>query len=354
MSEELLCAIKDDCHISGNPIILTKNHCDRSPQVEELCSFRKPTHMDKLDVVAVISNPARFDRRYKLFREFCERMKKEPQIRLLTVELQQGARPFATNSAVKLRTIHELWYKENLINVGIQHLPEDWKYVAWIDTDIEFVNKNWVRETIEELQTYEVVQMFQHANDLGPNGETLQVHTGFMFSHVNGYEWKKDKYAKYWHSGYCWAARREAINDMGGLLDFAIFGSADYHMAAALIGQVEKTLRGDLHPNYTRLCMLFQERCERHIKRKVGFVHGTILHNWHSCKSRRKYHDRPKVLADLQFDPLRDLKKDWRGLWQLEDINIPLRIEIERYFRARNDDSTDLHQNYRYTNREDI
>jgi hypothetical protein len=345
-----------DCHFTDNPAIFTKKHCSQKCDINEdqcLRSHKKYTHQVKLDVIAVISNPVKFERRYELFREFCERVRNEPQVRLTTVELQQGSRPFATNSTLKFRTHHEIWYKENLINIGISNLPYDWEYVAWIDADIEFQNKNWVRDTIEQLQTYDVIQLFTHAIDLGPNGETLQVHTGFMYSYINeGCSWKKDKYAGYRHSGYAWAATRRAINNMGTLLEFAIFGSADYHMAVGFIGEMDKSLRGDLHPNYIKLCKLFEERCERHIKRNVGYLDGTILHNWHSCKSRRRYHDRPKTLANLQFDPLRDLKKDWEGLWQLEDINIKLRDEIRYYFRSRHEDSKDLHQDYKYVKKD--
>lgn len=100
------------------------------------------------------------------------------------------------------------------------------------------------------------------------------------------------------------------------------------------------------------MCLIYQERCERHIKRNVGFVHGTILHNWHSCKSRRRYGERPGVLAGLNFDPLRDLKKDWQGVWQLEDHNIKLRDEIRHYFRSRNEDSIDLFQDYSHTKKD--
>jgi hypothetical protein len=334
---------------------MKSKHCELSAAINEehnLCSHNKYTHQVKLDVIAVISNPVQFDRRYQLFNEFCERMLREPQVRLMTVELQQGTRPFITDSILRYRSNDELWHKENLINLGIQHLPEDWEYVAWIDTDIEFQNKNWVRNTLDQLQPYDIIQMFSHAIDLGPNGESLQTHIGFMYAYINEGDWKKDKYSGYRHSGYAWAAKRKAIDDMGGLIDFAIFGSGDYHMAAAFIGEVDKSLRADLHKNYIELCHIFEERCERHIKRNVSFLHGTILHNWHSCKSRRRYNDRPAILAKLQYDPLRDLKKNWQGLWLLEDLNLKLRDEIRHYFRSRLEDSIDLFQDYRYVKKD--
>ena len=39
---------------------------------------------------------------------------------------------------MQLHVEHPIWIKENLINLAIQQLPEDWQYVAWIDADIIF------------------------------------------------------------------------------------------------------------------------------------------------------------------------------------------------------------------------
>lgn len=92
------------------------DHCELKEAINhdlEICSHKKHTHQVKLDVIAVISNPVQFNRRYELFEEFCERMEAEPQVRLMTVELQQGTRPFATDSKLKFRTKDEIWYKEN-------------------------------------------------------------------------------------------------------------------------------------------------------------------------------------------------------------------------------------------------
>ena len=70
----------------------------------EYHSVKHLSHNAKLYVIAVVSNPARFARRYQLFNEFCERMKNEPRVELVTIELQQGSRPFSTNSKIQLRS----------------------------------------------------------------------------------------------------------------------------------------------------------------------------------------------------------------------------------------------------------
>jgi hypothetical protein len=319
-------------------------------KTEEYISFKRHTNKAKLYVIAVVSNPARFERRYQLFNEFCERMKHEKQVELITIELQQGSRPFSTESKIKLRTDHELWYKENLINIAVRHLPSDWEYMAWIDADLDFQNKDWVHETINQLQTYKVVQLFSHCIDLGVKHETLQVHTGIMYAYSNGevYSNSQQKYGNYFHVGYAYAMTREAYDSIGGLLDFAILGSGDNHMALALLGIVDLSLNKKLHPNYIQLCKIFQERCERHIKRNVGFVHGTILHYYHGEKASRQYQTRWQILVDNKFDPLTDIYKDSTGLWVLDDKNIKLRDDIRRYFRTRNEDGNLMTSDYKY------
>jgi hypothetical protein len=318
-------------------------------EAAEYLEISRTTKNDVLYVIAIISNPARYDKRYKLFNEFCERMEKECYVKLVTVELQQGLRPFATSAMIKLRTDHEIWYKENLINIAVRHLPHDWKYMAWIDTDLEFQNKNWARETIEQLQTYKVVQIFSHCIDLGVKDETLQVHTGIFYAYCNGEKYiTPSKYGNYFHVGYAYAITKAGYNGIGGLLEFAVLGSADNHMALAMLGIVDESLNKKLHSNYKMMCKIFQDRCEKNIKRNVGYVHGTIMHHFHGNKVDRKYQDRWLILVNNQFDPLVDIYKDHQGLWQLDDGKYKLRDDIIRYFRERNEDCNVMPSDYKY------
>ncbi len=301
----------------------------------------RQTCSEKLYVIGVVSNPAQYARRYQLFEEFCTRMRAEPQVVLLTIEVQQKSRPFATSADIRLKTSSEIWHKENMINLAVQYLPPNWKYMAWIDSDITFTNENWVRETLDELQTYDVLQLFSQAVDFGPKKQTMQVHTGFAYSHCMGYTWKPPGYGKYWHSGYAWGISRRMYEQLGGLLDFCILGSADHHMAMAMIGQVDQSLNAALHPTYVEWVRTFQERCDMYLKQNIGYVNGTILHEFHGSKKNRFYRERWLILTENRFDPLHDLKRDAHGLWALEPSRHKLRDDIRRYFRARNEDSCD-------------
>ena len=70
---------------------------------DDVYKIKNLTSKAILYVIAVVSNPARFETRYRLFNEFCKRMKHEKNVVLVTVELQQRARPFITDSIIKLK-----------------------------------------------------------------------------------------------------------------------------------------------------------------------------------------------------------------------------------------------------------
>ena len=61
---------------------------------------------------------------------------------------------------MQLHVEHPIWIKENLINLAIQQLPEDWQYVAWIDADIFFTNTNWHHDARRLLNTHNMLQLF--------------------------------------------------------------------------------------------------------------------------------------------------------------------------------------------------
>lgn len=314
---------------------------------------------DRLHVIVPVSNPVRYVRRYELFREF-ERHILAFNVQLHVVEAAFADRRFEVTECgrsdhIQVRHYDELWIKENLINLGIESLPRDWRYVAWIDGDIEFANNHWVEDTIAALQHYKVVQLFESAVDLGPNGEALTLTKGFVASYLQGIprarrgdpgSYGSGGYyyggAGAWHSGYAWAARRSAIDALGRLIDWAILGAADHHMALALIGRATDSLPSGLHENYVQHLLAWQERAERFIERDVGYVPGTIAHHWHGKKRDRRYGSRWRILVENQFDPTRDVKHDWRGVLQLGRLKWKLRDDVRAYFRARHEDSIDL------------
>lgn len=319
---------------------------------------------DKFWVVTIINNPSRFKKRMKLFREFVERMKGY-QVNLCIVEAVYGERRPETHDIdadikVVLNTDTVLWQKENLINIGISRLPSDWKYVAWIDSDIDFVRKDWVAETIHQLQMHQVVQLFEDIVDLGPDHEIMRTAKSFMFCYKNGYprclSSKKGAYyyqgyygycssksskGSQWHPGYAWAATRNAIDTTGGLFEYGILGAGDHHMACSLIGEYEYSIPSDMSEDYRNHLRIWQERALR-LHKNVGYVKGTIYHYFHGKKKDRKYNDRWEVLIKNEYKPTFDVYKNSQMLLVFHPSRLQLRDSIIGYFSSRNEDSIDL------------
>ena len=317
-------------------------------------------NLDKFHVIVVLSNPIRYQSRYKLYEIFQEDMTRKGGA-LWTVELQGGARLHKVTDTHEDRHTQlsgsllpgELWHKENLINLAIQQLSimaPDWRYVMWCDADIKF-EQGAIYEVAEALQHWDIVQCWSHAIDLGPQGETIgRPHQSFMYCYWKGIQVIDPAgYLGGGHPGFAWAARRDALNKLGAglssgpLIDWGILGSADRHMAAGWIGRIGDSVHKDMHPNYLKWLKLWQARAEKTIRRNVGFSHGTIRHMWHGRKADRGYSSRWKILVKNQFDPEADLVKDVSGVWQLVSDcprQMMLRDDIRKYFRARREDAT--------------
>jgi len=85
-----------------------------------------PRVRQPLYVVTVISNPVRFRSRYRLYEAFAK-MVADAGAHLITVEASFGERPHAITDRLnehhlRVHSSHEIWHKENLINLGLAHL----------------------------------------------------------------------------------------------------------------------------------------------------------------------------------------------------------------------------------------
>lgn len=313
--------------------------------------FTRPDQVHHpLYVIAPIFNPVRFRSRWKLYADFAKMIKDAGGI-LYTVEVAFGGRDFALEALnpenyIKLRSSHELWLKENIINVAFTKLPINWERAAWIDADVVFSRPDFINETLQQLEHYKVVQMWSQSADLSPTFEVIRNFRSYAYCQNNNIPRKglvdfSTYGAEYHHPGYAWAIRRDAYDQLGGLIDWAILGGGDLFMANAFYDQEYKPPKS-LGENGIRMLNIWRDRALKYIKKNVGYVDGLILHHWHGKKIDRRYQDRGTILTDAQFNPEIDLIKDTQGLWQLNIENIALRDGIRNYFRARQEDSIDL------------
>lgn len=331
-----------------------------------------PADLSRFYVITPIINSPRYRVRaenYRKFKAVCD----AAGITLITVECAFGDRNFEVTERdnpahVQVRSLEELWHKENLINVAIAHITQiypDAREIGWFDSDqfpISITPRQWFEEIWHQLQHYEFVQCWEYLINFGPDGQPISApQMSFMKTYAAaGFKIPKGKNVKHTlagnsgmvslgRPGLAWAANRTALDRVGRLMDFCILGSGDWHMSHALVGGISPeggySAEALKLSAYMRRMLHYQEMCERWIKRDVGYVPVTVGHWYHGSKDDRKYGSRGQILINNGYNPDTDIKYDTQGLLQLEtweSRQITLRDQIRAYMASRNEDSIPL------------
>lgn len=306
--------------------------------------------ISRVHVITSYFNPVRYKSRKKNHIKWLNYWKRsgiEPWV----VEVALGNRHFEVTESdnskhLQLRSLNEIWHKEAALNEMVKRLPRNWEIVVVSDNDVVSLQKGkkWLKDIWNAHQSYEIVQPFQNALDMGPHGQTLHRHEGFVYSHLSEKPFSR-AYGS-WHPGYIWSYTKKSWNSMGGLIDFAIVGAGDDHMAKSLIRRGKDSLPTGLHEDYVKLVLDWEAQAHE-TKLDLGYIPHTIKHYFGGPKVARKYWSRWDILrkldnGDKAFSPIEDLKRDYQGLWQINDSSLLRRDLIRKYFRTRREDSCDI------------
>jgi hypothetical protein len=317
----------------------------------------EPTGM--LHAIVVLSNPVGYQARYTLMAKALAHLATLRHMTVWLVELAVGHQPHmftvpGNRHHLQLRAKSVMWHKENMMNLGVEHLTRevpDWKYMAWIDGDIEFNNPDIARATIQKLDVYPIVQMFQTVMNKGPDGAIHDTHYGFAYQYSrNNFRHPGKLHYAFWHPGFAWAYTRDAWRKMGRFIDRGICGAGDHHMALALINMAHLSLPKDVPREYRVMVMDWQDRVWKQFHGMIGYVNGTIIHGWHGRFTDRRYQQRWEIIIQTKFNPWTDLVVNEQGVfeWDLVDSqNHPdprLPLLMIKYFEERNEDTIECAQ----------
>ena len=298
---------------------------------------------EKLNVIAVISNPCLYAKRYILLKEFVKRIEEEEtHVNLCIVELAYGDQKFLVTEKnnknhLQLRTATPIWHKENMVNLGVQYLlPKNYKAFAWIDADIEFESSTWALDTLKILNgCKDVVQLFSHAVDMNKERMSLNIFNGFGYS-FNKKKAYTTKGMDYWHPGFAWAMTRKAYEKVGGLYDKGVLGSGDNIMAIAFINKGTYTTNNDYCDIYNQSMLDYQVKAS---KLRLGYTPGVIRHHYHGTKENRQYTERWKILMKHKYSPINHLTYDDNGLLiPTTNFTDEFKEDILNYFKERKED----------------
>lgn len=198
-----------------------------------------------------------------------------------------------------------LWHKEALLNVALRSLGAECSMVVWLDSDV-VLEDGWIAATTQMLAEHAIGQPFSKLVRL-PKGifspysywsEARERRLGLGFRegqlHFGA--------ARHGHTGFAWAARRSALELLGGLYDKAVVGGFDSLLVNALWNPRCETR---MNPAMQRD---FEHRWAVHARRLfpvLGEVNATIRAAafWHGEIKDRNYQDRHLILLEHGFDP---------------------------------------------------
>lgn len=225
-------------------------------------------------------------------------------------------------------TRQSLWQKEAALNLVAKTLPPEVTAVAWVDADVWFTDPNWESQTLNALEEYDIVQMFETCHWTEEDGRIIESLPSCGKSGLPA--------AGKAHSGFAWAMRRNLWDKVGGLYPYVMSGGADSIMAAAFqrVGNWPRVwchVGQDKIP-FLRWMDLFDDV-------SVGYTPGELVHEWHGSAKNRDYIGRAERLAD--FHVSEHLEFDKRGLlrWTEGAPDTIVKIAAE-YFPSRREDGT--------------
>lgn len=219
------------------------------------------------------------------------------------------------------------WYKENLINLGINKLIKDYEYIAWFDADILFENDDWYMNIINKLKLYSTVQCFgtleRRYND------KTQSSIGAVKNMI-----ANNKYTRTAVGG-AWAATREILSQLC-LYEYMIVGGGDGIWYYGCLNNKYPINISDEHtPEFKQSYTQWINYANTIINGSFSYVDqkAIFLPNGHS--KNKQHVSRHKLIST--FIPDKDVTIKDNGIFEIN--NPELCRNIEQYFINRDDDS---------------
>lgn len=319
---------------------------------------------DPFWVITCYFNPQNHKLRRQNYFHFYKNLRQQ-NVQCLTVELNHEdkflLKDHSTIHVPIKHTTSQMWHKENLLNIGLKHLPPSCKYVCWLDCDIIFKDDLWKDKCIQSLQKYKMIQPFSTIHFLKENDDVL----GFNIKSKTNLKPAKS-YVKYFlednheqdligssnlfkgHPGYGWACHKYILDQLDGFYDKCIIGLSDIIMAAGFVHNPIKmnSIPDGSEPNWESNgwseelwndIREYQRKSSYLIKGQVGYVQGDILHIYHGPYNKKFYMSSTWDLKD--FDPKTDLYYFQNGLLEFTNAGKLKRIDVKckNYFQKRVD-----------------
>lgn len=245
-----------------------------------------------------------------------------------------------------------LWQKERLLNIALDAVPDECKYVAWLDCDIVPDKSDWAGRICDALEECPLVQAFSRVWHVGRqqtcNGKynshqgagisslarsiQLKLVPNSLFSECGGS-------CRHGYSpGYAWAIRRELIKETQ-FYDALIMGSGDKAIYSAAYAKIPEFISAmSLGKKQATHFRNWAEPFSALINGNVGYAEADIFHLWHGDMGKRAYAERYNEFSRFEFDPAEDLSLGSHGAWRWGSRKPDMHRFVSDYLESRQED----------------
>ena len=169
-----------------------------------------------------------------------------------------------------------MFYKENLINMTVQRIPDKYTKLCFLDADILFAEPDWYTTISDTLDTADVCKPFQIATWLGVTFLPLMTRQGDQ------------------HPGFAWAVRRDWFAQRG-IFDLCILGTGDLFFKISLSATTHTVENrwSYLGPAYAAFLQKGQ------LPSAVTAAPLTVVHLFHGIFRKRQYGTRDAIVSNI-------------------------------------------------------
>lgn len=234
----------------------------------------------------------------------------------------------------------EMFCKENLLNLAIARLPDQYDRVLWIDSDVLMLDSDYADKLSESLDRHTVVQAFAKLKYLRVDGtsettwrSSLMLMNSQHNTHIaDATNWKSC------YPGLAWATTRELLTACGGIYDRVITGGGDNAWAIGVIGDFPKHLADRWSDELGADIKRWGAKLMPLVK-SVGHVETNGVHLYHGKLTSRMYAARNEIFREVNFDPQRHLEYGPGGTLRWSAAAPPRLVQFVRdYIHGRKED----------------
>ena len=330
--------------------------------------WRESDAYGKFIGISTFFNPGRHQNKVDNFRMF-RRSVALQGLQMLCVELIFGDdAPYQLAAEdcdilVQKRTAagNTLWQKERLLNIAVENLPKTVEKVMWLDSDLIFLNDDWVPETAALLDRFPVVQPFGWMTylpqDEGEEYGEMQLPNLPLGQGVGGvYHSAGLAVASFpdmcfrggsfllGHPGFAWAARRDVI-EASRFYDRSIIGGGDRIMLNAFTGHGANSFGKKVSPAMAEDVRGWAKQLTARVgAANMSYTPGVVLHIWHGDRANRDYTHRYEILKGNLYDPAHDVRVNAQGVLEWSSDKPRLHQGVSEYFDHRKEGPKDANR----------